>query len=195
MIAGVPETFAIESGLTEAYERLGFRGLGYFVIHVCSHRYGVFAPDATMLAVLLDRVARRIDNRGRHTAPFAAFDAAEVARSIIEALYTEEPERQKYLDMSPAELHRLVGTNDLMWAPNGDEAFDDGSWVLQFDVGDRVRLIAFKRDEGHPDPETLTDIWLPADHYYKILREWYENFEKEWASAPKVSDGNDDIPL
>ena len=45
-----------------------------------------------------------------------------------------------------------------MWAPDGDEPFDDASYVLQFDVKDRVRLIAFKSSEGYlHDPATLSD--------------------------------------
>jgi hypothetical protein len=67
-----------------------------------------------------------------------------------------------------------------------DEAFDDGSYVLQFDVGDRVRLIAFKSDESYRHASgTLSDVWLPADEFYNVLREWRDAFEAAWMAAPK----------
>jgi hypothetical protein len=74
--------------------------------------------------------------------------------------------------------------------PDGDEAFDDRSYVLQFDVGDRVRLIAFRPMEGSclHDPATLRDVWLVANDFYRILQDWLDAFEAEWASMPKVSD-------
>ncbi len=64
----------------------------------------------------------------------------------------------------------LAYSNDLLWAPDGDETFDDGSYILQFDLGDRVRLIAFKRSEnGLHDPFTLRDVWISAEGYSRVL--------------------------
>jgi hypothetical protein len=80
-------------------------------------------------------------------------------------------------------------SSDCQWAPDGDEAFDDGSYVLQFDVDDRVRLIAFKhgeRGEGWQcDSATLRDVWLAADEFYRILQQWHDAFYAEWVAAPK----------
>jgi hypothetical protein len=57
-----------------------------------------------------------------------------------------------------------------MRAPDGDEAFDDG-------VKDRVRLIAFRCGEGYAhDPATLSDVWLPADDFYRVLQQWQQAF-------------------
>jgi hypothetical protein len=71
--------------------------------------------------------------------------------------------------------------------PDGDEAFDDGSFVLQFDVQDRVRLIAFRSGAGYVhDPDTLSDVWLPADDFYRVLEQWHQAFDREWAAMPKA---------
>jgi hypothetical protein len=76
-----------------------------------------------------------------------------------------------------------------MLAPDGDEAFDDGSFVLQFDVGDRVRLIAFKSCHNYlHDAGSLSDVWLAADDFYGILRQWHDAFESEWESTPKTEE-------
>jgi hypothetical protein len=61
---------------------------------------------------------------------------------------------------------------------------------LHFDVGQRVRLIAFKlsqcKNDHHHDPKTLNDIWLEADEFYGIIQKWQMAFEAEWRATPKV---------
>lgn len=190
-MVGTPQTFAVESVMTAATNCLSQRGLGFFVIHVNGRRYGVCEPDATMLGVSFGEVGRRVKDRGKHTAPFAALDCAEIATSLIEITYDDvDLTGRVYFGIPVEDLQRLMVRNWLTWAPEGgDEAFDDGSWVYQFDVGDRVRIIAFRRqDDGRPDFASLSDLWLPADEFYEILQHWHQNFESEWAAAPKTLD-------
>jgi len=80
-----------------------------------------------------------------------------------------------------------------VWAPDGDKAFDDWSHVLQFDVGERVRLIAFKSSEQgyHHAPDTLADAWLEAEEFYRVLEEWRSAFVAEWKLAPKIKESED----
>ena len=89
--------------------------------------------------------------------------------------------------MSEAQFTKTLYSKSLVWAPDGDEAFDDGSYVLQFDVGDRVRLIAFKRPESLVDPTSVREVWLSSDTFYSTLREWRNTFLAEWESLPKHS--------
>lgn len=60
-------------------------------------------------------------------------------------------------------------------------------WVLQFDVGDRVRLIAVNRPESLVDPANVREVWLSSDTFYNALREWRDTFMAEWESLPKHS--------
>jgi hypothetical protein len=69
MIIGDKYRFAIESGMTKVYARLGFRALDWFNIHLQGQRYGVHERDATLLACSFDKVGDRIARRGDHTAP------------------------------------------------------------------------------------------------------------------------------
>jgi hypothetical protein len=189
MIVGNPPVFAIESGITEAYERLSFRSLGFFVIHIGGRSYGRRAPDSSMLACSFDEVESRIAERGGHTAPFSAEpDAGKIADAFLNAVFADEQE-ESYFGIPLPEFCELFYTasRDCKWAPDGDEAFNDGSYVLQFDVSERVRLIAFKCKEGYRhDPDTLSDLWLPADDFYQTLQHWRDAFEAEWAAAKKV---------
>jgi hypothetical protein len=188
VICGDPSVFAIESGITEGFDRLSFRGLGFFNIHAAGRRYGVYKPDATMLACPFDSVQRRIAGRGKHTAPFAlASDAGEIADNFRNAIYSEN-QHENFFGISCTEFSRFFSKdrNDCQWAPDGDKAFDDGSCVLQFDVKDRVRLIAFKSDDDYSyDPNTLSDVWLAVEEFYGILKQWRDTFESEWISTPK----------
>jgi hypothetical protein len=189
MTIGNPPVFAIESGITQAYDRLSQRALGFFVIHVGGRRFGVYEPGATMMGCSFDTVQRRVARRGAHSAPFATeSNAGKIADAFRNAMYAEEPD-QSYLGIPLAEFRGLFfrASNDLMWAPDGDEAFDDGSFVLQFDVKDQVRLIAFRSTDGYVhDPATLRDVWMPADEFYRVLQQWYQAFDAEWSAMPKA---------
>lgn len=189
MLVGTPSIFAIESSITIAYERLSFRALGYFVLHLSGKRYGQYLPDATMLACSYDEVIQRVSERGNHVAPFAnEGDAGQIAKAFRQALYSEE-QADSYFGIPLADFVKFFSKSEqnIMWAPDGDEAFDDHSYVLQFDIGNQVRLIAFKSGANYlPDPETLSDLWLDAEDFYKILQTWHESFHAEWVLAQKV---------
>jgi hypothetical protein len=80
-----------------------------------------------------------------------------------------------------------------VWAPDGDEAFDDWSHVLQFDVGGRVRLIGFRSNERgyHHDERTLADVWIDEGLFYRVLKQWRDAFLAEWECAPKIKEAED----
>ena len=65
--------------------------------------------------------------------------------------------------------------------------------MLHFDIEERVRLIAFKSNEDgyRHDPRTLTDMWLDAAEFYRILQDWRDAFEEEWTCAQKISEPDD----
>lgn len=191
MIIGDCSIFAIESGITHAYERLSLRALGFFVIHIGGHRYGVYSPDATMLACSFDEVRDRLARRGRHTAPFSTDpDAGKIADSFCQAIYAPDKENEQFFGFPQPEFVRLVSWNHLQWTPDGDAAFDDSSYILHFDAKDKVRLIAFRSlEKGYVhDPSSLKDIWLTADEFYHVLQSWRDAFEAEWLAAPKLAE-------
>jgi Immunity protein 42 len=188
MIVGNPSIFAIESGITHAYKRLSFRALGYFLIHIAGSSYGVRSPDASLLACSFDKVKERIGNRGRHIASFATgVSASEVAEAFCASIYWWNQEHKSFFGIPYIDFKKLVYSHRLIWAPDGDEAFDDGSFVLHFDVEDRVRLIGFIHGPNET-LENLVDIWVDADEFYSILSKWQNAFAAEWMATPKQDD-------
>jgi Immunity protein 42 len=187
MTVGDTSLFAIESEITRAFEKPSWRGLGFFVIHVGGQSYGIKSPGQSMLACSFDEVGARITGRGTHHAPFAEAAAIEIANAYTSAIYLDNDGKEMYFGMSEAEFTKTLSSKSLVWAPDGDEAFDDGSYVLQFDVDDRVRLIAFKRPESLVDPASVREVWLSSDTFYNALREWRDTFVAEWESLPRHS--------
>ena len=189
MKVGDSSVFAIESEITQAYERPSFLALGFFVLHINGKRYGKYARDASLLRCALDEVTRRLDCRGQHTAPFSKLpDPGGIADSVLEAVYAES-QSEHFFGLPKSKFCDVLSANHIIWAPGGDEEFDDGSYVLQFDVEGQCRLIAFKGIDGYRhDQITLNNVLLSSDEFYGILREWRDAFLEEWNAMPKLSD-------
>jgi hypothetical protein len=190
MIFGSASTFALESKITKAYDELGLRALGYFVVYLADHRFGIIAEDATLLACSFDEVSRRIAARGTHTASFATVTSAEsIARALRDAMYAENQENAYFFGISQPNFCEQIYSHHLIWAPDGDEAFDDGSYVLHFDLGSEIRLIGFKCTDNHyPESASIRDVRMKADEFYEILSSWKETFLAAWATFPKSKD-------
>ena len=187
MTIGETSIFAIESHIDRAFEKPSWRGLGFFVIYICGRRYGIKSPGQTMLACSLDEVERRISRRGTHEAVFADADATEIANAYTRAVYVDHDESETYFGMSETQFTEAINSRGIVWAPDGDEAFDDSSYILQFDVDERVRLVAFTRPDGSVDPTSLREVWLSACDFYSTLLRWQDAFLAEWKSLPKHS--------
>lgn len=181
--------FAIESCITQALENLSQRALGYFVIHVGGNSYGVHAPEATLLACSLDAVQRRIVRRGMHHMSFGAdANALNVAEAVLAVTYDDVSPDTVFFGMLSDEFRHALISSEIVWAPDGDAAFDDGGHVLQFDVGDQVRLIAFINPTHRDDvASSLTEVWIGAEEFYGCLDQWQCQFQVEWMAAIRDS--------
>jgi hypothetical protein len=130
-------------------------------------------------------LGRGITGRGTHQALFAEAAPVDIANAYTSAVYLDNNQSEMHFSLSESQFTRTLYSNSLVWAPDGDEAFDDGSYVLQFDVGDRVRLIAFKRPDWFVDPASVREVWLSADTFYFTLCQWRDSFISEGVSLPK----------
>ena len=83
--------------------------------------------NATMLACSISEVERRIGARGRHAAHFATDpDAGKIADAFRDAAYDPNPDFAEscFLGMPQEQLRQLFYARHLVWAPDGDEAFE-----------------------------------------------------------------------
>lgn len=189
MIVGNPSSLAIESSVTEAYESMGQRALGFFVLHVGGKCYGVRSPTATLLACSFDAVQRRIERRGQHRMQLGGEpDAMKIADAVRAAFYDEDRQQEQFFGMSASELCDELHMHEILWAPDGDAAFDDGGHVLQFDQGESIRLIAFKNAATHQDfVDSVVESWLSSEQFYATLADWRSHFESEWKAALRAA--------
>jgi hypothetical protein len=186
MVIGDPNTLAIESEIVQVFETSNNRALGFFCVHVGGFRYGVKSPDATMLGNSVDQVSALISERGQHTAPFANEDAFAIAKAFRRSVYEECASDELVFGLTVSDASSIF-QRSLQWAPDGDEAFDDGSYILQFDIGSDVRVIGFQtNDAGEPIRDTLRDITLPEKNYYKLLCAWLDAFHSRLATLTKI---------
>ncbi len=124
MIVGDPSVFAIESGITRAFERLSFRGLGFFAIHAGGRSYGQRMPESTMLACSYDEVERRIAQRGKqsHRTFWRRAEWRDNCRRVSDcSLFRCATGKLSGL---PVPLFSdMIHAQHIKWAPDGDEAF------------------------------------------------------------------------
>lgn len=177
-LVGDKSRFAIETYIARPYECLGQLALGYFILYVGGQTYGVQSADATMLACSFDAVSRRLSRRGMHIAVFGSETSLEkLVQSVHDALYEDISAETQFWDMSIEEFINQLITHEIILAPDGDAAFDDGSQVLQFDMGDDVRLVAFKNSaDSTTGTNMLVDVKMDGEEFYKILKDWRDKF-------------------
>lgn len=193
MIIGRKENFAIEHEITEVYQRLGAKALGFFVIYVDGRCFGIRRPDATLLACSFDKVQKLVCARGHESASFLKdVDSFYISKTVFECYHGDLSENS-YFGMSPDEFDNWVVKAKIIWAPDGDQAFDDGSFILRLEVEDRVRLIAFRATEKYVvDVDSLAEVTVGADVFYSILAEWLAAFETERSNLLSTNNSNGD---
>lgn len=177
MILGDKSIFAIEFEITKGNSNDSLFALGFFVIYIKSYSYGVRTPDATMLGCSYNELRNRLLMRGKHIAPFSKENAGEIANAVRYAIYAPEQENNKYFDIGKSDFCNIINNNRIIWAPDGDQAFDDGSYVLHFDMDDKIRLIAFRsiHNDYQYDPDTLVDAEINTDDFYQTLESCYDS--------------------
>ncbi|MGU3399325.1 hypothetical protein ACLBWS_06210 [Brucellaceae bacterium D45D] len=110
----------------------------------------------------------------------------QIAETYLNASY-RDVSRADYFGLSEQEFVDTLYESGTIWVPDGDAAFDDGSHILQFDAGNRVRIIAFVNTDVHEDvASTIREVWMDADLFYAIATGWVTLFEAERASILKA---------
>lgn len=171
--------FAIESHITKAYHRPGAFALGYFNIYLRGKRFGKTALDSTLLGCSHDEVKRRLSHRGMHRFSFSNEDKCDLVTTYLNSRYWGKCELDVRVINARA-FDEEITSNELVWAPDGDQAFDDGSHVLQFDLDSRVRLLGFKNEPPSIfDCRSIVDIIIDSDIFYDILYMWAQAVEVE----------------
>ena len=171
--------------MSEVYEGRGQMALGYFAIDIMDCSYGIVKPEATLLACSYYSVIDRIELRGSHVAPFSSeLDGKKIAQKFYDYKYGEASDNCGVFGLLRSEFMDIFHSNGIIWAPDGDQAFDDGSFVLQFDIDSRVRLLGFRvDDQGAVDVSSFSDCFMEAHEFYAVLQNWASAFILDWQTG------------
>jgi hypothetical protein len=125
---------------------------------------------------------------GSHTAPFSNHpDSISLADAYYNGFYNETEEGELLIGLDRDEFINILCSKKIVWAPDGDGAFDDGSHILQFDFGTQVRLIGFRaNDECEVERSSIAEIWVDAHEYYSVLSSWLGWFDREGSASSKI---------
>jgi hypothetical protein len=175
LTCGNTASLAICSSVSHVFDSINHKALGSFQIAVAGRFFGLPDAEASMLGCSVDEVSRRIANKGRHTAFYSSTaTASAIAKTIAAAIYGDDNAQDIFFGMARRNFLDSVYESYLIWAPDGDQAFDDSSVVLHFDVGDKVRIIAFHNEVNGIG--NLEEVWLSSDYFYRVLVSWRDAF-------------------
>ena len=164
---GSRSTFAIDCEIASLHPPR--QALGKFVVYLAGRRFGVDEREATMLGNSIESIEARIANRGFHRGHYLErMAAADVANSYLGEF--RESGTAGRIAKWPAEASSVI------WAPDGDAAFDDSSHILQMDIGGAVRILGFVNYGSELADGDVVDLVLLADVYYGALQQcaiWY----------------------
>ncbi|SUC82802.1 Uncharacterised protein [Pannonibacter phragmitetus] len=182
IVSGNQKKFAIESGVENFLSRPSQRALGYFIIYVKDKIYGVRKSDATLLACSFDAIQRRLERRGTHVSSFG-FDlsAGELVHHVYSSIYEDPQNFESVKRFTLDQIRDDLIRRELIMAPDGDAAFDDGSHIVQFDCDNQVRLVAFRNPSlDSSEVHSIDELYIDSDEFYKILENWRDSFIYFW---------------
>lgn len=185
------DEFYLESYVDSWLPNISQMAIGYFTISIGGSTFGVKETDATLLACSYHTVLQRLKDRNSHTLSFGQEYPPDLFVSALLREYLGNPSYHPLLtDGELEEFKANLSPEGIFWAPDGDEAFDDGSYVLQIDCGDRVRVIGFTYAVSQSETlASISELWIASDDFYAILEKWSKCFLAEWQghTGPKLS--------
>lgn len=188
MLIGNKNTFAIEWQITTAYSNPSLLGLGFYSVFVGNRLFGIQGDEATLLACSYDAVLTRIRNRGKHRDDrLDAESPQKILGGYCCAMFGDSDAYDRISDMSAEDFTAAINSTGILFAPDGDQAFDDGSIILHLDRVDSVILVAGKSTKacGVIDEGSVVQVSLEADYFYGCLAEWKMAVDKEMGSMAK----------
>ena len=146
MIVGDRSRFAVEIELHPDSPKSISTGFGLYRFWIADQPYGRSAPDASCLAASCDALRERLGQRGHHDA--TGMPTGNPLGILERAYWLIYRVTDVHIASRQASAQEVAQARRLMMAPDGDEAFDDGSFVVQWDDRGVVGLAAGLVGEG-----------------------------------------------
>lgn len=166
-MTGDVRTFAIDTALHPECLRTHQEAFGRHQLWVGGQVYGRHDEDASCLAATFDNTVRIFQERGSFElpGPISPIEALELAHKVI------------FLgdELLPMHLRPFINScgywSRRLLAPDGEEAFDDGAFVMPIEHrGDVIIAAAFSNAHGLIGP--ISEARMIADDFYQVLGGW-----------------------
>jgi hypothetical protein len=171
--------FAVRTSIDSILDSRSFLAIGSHQYRFGQQWYGLAAEYAAVLGCSFNCIVDRFRNRGKHVVPMLDTHSAEsIAQNWVQYVYAKPPDLQTSAELDYRNRY-LEGVYErgAQMAPDGSEAFDDGSLIFQFDIGAKVRLVACRFGIA-PEPYRAVDIsevTLYSDEFYDVLGAWIKS--------------------
>ncbi len=183
MLFGNKEKFAIEFEVKEIYHDKRFIGDGFFVVYIDGFMYGRKEDDATSFGCIRSTLKYFDVLQSPSKNPFNKYECYELCDKFYDTAYRMERryKEEEIKDfIKEAEITYDKRENCLLdyWTPM-EEAFDDGSFVLQLNEGDSVRLLGFKTsDDETYNIENVHGAIIQKEKFSSIIQEVIQELER-----------------
>lgn len=166
MVFGDKNSFAIEVEVNERYDDY-FIGDGFIVVYIKNICYGRKEKLATSFPCSVKQLETFIKNNINNGIDLNKYTKDDIAFSYYIQNYSD-------LDLSMYNKDFLFKTKCLTtW--DFDEAFDDGSYIIHFDYGDKTRIIGFKsciiKDKCMVQKDSVNEVYIQREEFVRILGE------------------------
>ncbi|MCA9290144.1 MAG: hypothetical protein KDA25_03385 [Phycisphaerales bacterium] len=165
---GDQQRFAVEVRYGSDSARDIGSAFGRFRLWIRGQSFGCPGDSSSCFAPSGESLRQRWRQRGQHHADWVDRERPLAAlREVHELVYLLTDDDLAERGLQP---NRVAEAVNLMMAPDGSEAFDDGSLVIQWDTDDQVIVAGtIVTDEGVDDSIAL--IALANNEFYGIIQE------------------------
>jgi hypothetical protein len=177
MIVGNKFEFAIEYTIQEFYQS-NFIGDGMFIIYIENIVYGKIDERQTTFSGIIPSLGRRAKEVNIVHDYLKNIDTMDLCDAWFQ--YSFQKENGTRIDAS---VMKLISKYDIEWHTM-DEAFDDGSTVLQINEGNTVRLIGLKYDTNYSDyKKSINYISLPTNVFCNTIEMFIESIKSDFRNT------------
>lgn len=183
MLFGNKEKFAIEFEVKEIYHDKRFIGDGFFVVYIDGFMYGRKEDDATSFGAIRGTLRESHDSFFHLKNPFFHYKDFETCDKYYDCSYRlvnryTEDNLKDFRDVYKIGYEHNGERFIVSWAQM-EEAFDDGSFVLQLNEGDSVRLLGFKTsDDETYNIENVHGAIIQKEKFSSIIQEVIQELER-----------------
>jgi hypothetical protein len=178
MTIGDINIFALEYSIIEYYDSR-YIGDGKFIVYINGTKYGKSNNNSTTFSSIIPSLGQRANTSNLTDPIFEKYPPYDLAFACYDSYYGENP-KEVYLGLNREHFLVLKRNNKIEWH-GMDEAFDDGSFIIQLNnANNEISLIGYRAISSNPSQiEELNSIKLKYSIFSEIINQFIESIKNE----------------